>query len=82
MFNPNQASIPVGAKVEIGPKGFTLGVKAEIEKIISICPKFLINAELYGPCIQGQKAEKKDNLEFGKPICNRWGQMFQLLVIF
>jgi hypothetical protein len=31
MFNPNQ-SIPIGAKVEIGSKGFTLGVKAEIEK--------------------------------------------------
>jgi hypothetical protein len=30
------------------PKGFTSGVKAEIEKIFSICPKLLINAELYG----------------------------------
>jgi len=28
--------------------GFTLGIKAELEKIISICPKLLINAELYG----------------------------------
>jgi hypothetical protein len=35
-------------KVEISPKGFTLGVKAEIEKIFSICPKLLVNAELYG----------------------------------
>jgi hypothetical protein len=35
-------------KVEIGPKGFTLGVKAEIEKIFSIYPELLINAELYG----------------------------------
>jgi hypothetical protein len=26
--------------------GFILGVKAEIEKIFSICPKLLINAEL------------------------------------
>jgi hypothetical protein len=34
-------------KVEIGPKGFTLGVKAEIEKIFSIYPKLLINSELY-----------------------------------
>jgi hypothetical protein len=25
-----ESSIPIGAKVEIGPKGFTLGVKAEI----------------------------------------------------
>jgi hypothetical protein len=27
-----KSSIPIGAKVEIGPKGSTLGVKAEIEK--------------------------------------------------
>ncbi len=43
-----KSSIPIGAKVEISPKGFTLGVKAEIEKIFSICPKLLINAELDG----------------------------------
>ncbi len=41
-------SVPSGAKVEISPKGFTLGVKAELGKIFSICPKLLINAELYG----------------------------------
>jgi len=27
---------------------FTLGVKAGVEKIFSICPKFLITAELHG----------------------------------
>ncbi len=43
-----KSSIPIGAKVEISPKGFTLGVKAELEKTFSICPKLLINAELYG----------------------------------
>jgi hypothetical protein len=32
----------------MSPKGFTLGVDAEIEKIFSIYPKLLINAELYG----------------------------------
>jgi len=48
MFNTNQASVPIGAKVEIGAKGFTLGVKTELEKIFSICPKLLINAELDG----------------------------------
>jgi len=31
---------PIGAKVEISPKGFTLKVKAEIEKKFSICPKY------------------------------------------
>jgi len=35
-------NVPIGAKVEIGPKSFTLGVKAEIEKNFSICPKLLI----------------------------------------
>jgi hypothetical protein len=39
MFNPNPAFLLV-QKVEIGPKGFTLGVKPEIEKKISICPKY------------------------------------------
>jgi len=27
-----KSSIPIGAKVEISPKGFTIGVKAEIGK--------------------------------------------------
>jgi hypothetical protein len=49
MLNP-KSSIPIGEKVEIIPKGFPLGVKAEREKkkTFSICPKLLINAELYG----------------------------------
>jgi hypothetical protein len=34
-----KSSIPINAKVEISPKGFTIRVKAEIEKIFSICPK-------------------------------------------
>jgi hypothetical protein len=34
-----KSSIPIDARVEISPKGFTLGVKAELEKIFSICPK-------------------------------------------
>jgi hypothetical protein len=41
-------SLPIGAKVEISPKGFTLRIKAEIENIYkSIYPKLLVNAELY-----------------------------------
>jgi hypothetical protein len=43
MFNSNQAKVEINS-----PKGFTLGVKAEIEKIFSIYLKLLINAELYG----------------------------------
>jgi hypothetical protein len=40
-----KSSISIGAKVEIStPKGFTLGVNAEIEKNkIPICPKLLTN---------------------------------------
>jgi hypothetical protein len=53
-----KSSIPIGAKVEISPKGFTLGVKAELEKIFSICPNLLINAELYG-LILARRLEKR-----------------------
>jgi hypothetical protein len=35
-----KSSIPIDAKVEISPTGFTLGVKAEIEKNFSICPQY------------------------------------------
>jgi hypothetical protein len=45
MFNPNPAFLLV-QKLKSAPKGFTLGVKAEIEKNFSICPKLLINPEL------------------------------------
>jgi hypothetical protein len=47
MLNP-KSSIRIGAKVEISPKGFTLGVKVEIEKKHFDLPQLLINAELYG----------------------------------
>jgi hypothetical protein len=36
-----KSSFPIGAKVEISPKGFTLEVKSEIGKNKSICPKLL-----------------------------------------
>jgi hypothetical protein len=35
-----KSSIPIVPKVEISPKGFTIGVKAEIEINFSICPKY------------------------------------------
>jgi hypothetical protein len=46
---PPKSSIPIGAKVEISPKDFTVGVKAEIgkRKLFNL-PQVLINAELYG----------------------------------
>jgi len=63
MFHPNQAFLLV-QKVEISPKGFRLGVKVELEKIFSICPKLLINAELYWPCI-GPKVRKRISSNLG-----------------
>jgi hypothetical protein len=33
-----KSSIPIGAKVEISPKGFKLGVKAEIQKHFQSAP--------------------------------------------
>jgi len=57
MFNPNQAFLLV-KKLKSAPKGFTLGVKSELEKIVSICPKLLINAELYGLVLLAPRLEK------------------------
>jgi hypothetical protein len=47
MFNSNQAFLLV-QRLKSFPKGFTLGVEAEIEKNFSICPKLVINVEFYG----------------------------------
>jgi hypothetical protein len=47
MLNPNRAFLLV-KKLKSAKNGFNIGVKAELEKIFSICPKLLINAELYG----------------------------------
>jgi hypothetical protein len=64
----SKSSISIGAKVEISRNGFTLGVKAELEKTFSICPKLLINAELYGLILAPRL--DKGTIEFGRPICN------------
>jgi len=47
IFNSNQAFLLVQI-LKSGPKFFTLGLRAEIENIFSICPKLRINTELYG----------------------------------
>jgi hypothetical protein len=44
----SKSSISIGEKVEIRPKGFKLGVTADIEKIFSICPRLLISSVHYG----------------------------------
>jgi hypothetical protein len=42
-----KSSIAIGAKVEISLQGFTSRNQGFREKNFSICPKLLINAELY-----------------------------------
>jgi hypothetical protein len=75
-FQP-KSSIPIGAKVEISPNGFTLGVKAKLEKIFSICPKLLINAELYG-LVLAPMLEKRIPSNLRGQFCNPWGQCFSI----
>jgi hypothetical protein len=71
------SSIPIGAKVEISLESL-LGFKTEIGKKNSICPKVLINAELYGLVLAPRL--KKETNKFGEPVCNPAGPMFQHLL--
>jgi hypothetical protein len=57
MFSPNQEFLLV-QKSKSAPNGFTLGDKSKLEKIFSICPKLVINAELYG-LVLAPKAGKR-----------------------
>jgi len=75
-----KSSIPIGAKVEISPKGFKLGVKPETEKNFSICPKLLINAENYG-LVLGPRL-KKGYHQIWEANLQALGPMFQHLLIF
>jgi len=65
-----KSNILIGAKVEIIPKGFTLGNKVKIEKIILIYCNLLLNVKLYGLLLA---LRKKMGYKFWKPICNPWG---------
>jgi hypothetical protein len=42
----------------------------ETEQNFSICPKLLINAELYG-LVLACKAQKRNTIKFGRPVCNQ-----------
>jgi hypothetical protein len=80
MFNSNQAFLLV-QKLKISPKAVTLGVKAEIEKNLFNLPQVTNkNAELYG-LVLGPRLKKKDTMEFGKPICNPWGQCSRIYLL-
>jgi len=53
-----KSSIPIGAKVEISPKGFTLGVKGRNRKKLFNLPQVQINAELYGVVLAPRQKKK------------------------
>jgi hypothetical protein len=62
---------PIHAKIEISPKGLTLGIKAG--KKISLYPKLLINVELYAlvlaaRLIKGYHQNWEANLQRMEPI--------------
>ncbi len=54
-----KSSIPIGANVEISPKGFTLGVKAETQKNIFNLPQVTSKCRTLWPCID-PKGEKNE----------------------
>jgi hypothetical protein len=59
MFSPNQAKFLMVKKLKSTPMAFTLGGKAELEKIFSICPKLLTNkCSTLWPCIGPPRLEK------------------------
>jgi hypothetical protein len=66
MLNSNQAYLLV-QRLKSFPKGFTLGMEAEIEKKKSICPKLVINVEFYG-LVLAPKAEKRIPSNLGSPF--------------
>jgi hypothetical protein len=76
---PN-SNIPIGAKVEMSPKGFTQGVKAELEKNFSIYPEFLINAELYGLVLASRL--KKGYRQIWEANLQPLRPMFENLIMF
>jgi hypothetical protein len=79
-----KSSIPIGAKVEIKPKGFTLGVKAEIANTFSMCPQVLINAERFGLILAPRL--KKDTIKIWEANlqpknAQSWPQVFLALTL-
>jgi hypothetical protein len=65
--------------VEICAKGFTQGIKAEIRKLFSICPKLLIYVELYGLVLAPRV--KKGYCRIWEANLQPLGPMFQHLLI-
>jgi hypothetical protein len=53
---------------------------AEIENIFSICPKLVINAELYG-LVLASRLKKKDTFELGEANLQPLGPVLQHLLV-
>jgi hypothetical protein len=64
----SKSRIPIGAKVEISPKGFTLGVKAEVDPNIFNLPQVTNKCRTFWLCI-GPQGLKKEIIKFEEPIC-------------
>jgi hypothetical protein len=87
MFNSNQA-FPIGAKVENQPQGLYTrsqgfnNRKKKKKTFQSVCPKLLINAELYGLCIGPKADQKKKGYHHGIWEANLqpFGPMFQAFI--
>jgi hypothetical protein len=74
-----KSSIPIGAKVEISPKGFTVGVKADIENNFSIGLRLIINAE-HCPLVLNPRL-KKGYQQISEANLQPLGPMFQHFII-
>ncbi len=74
-----KSSISIGAKVEISPKSFILGFKAEIEKIFSITPQDTNKCWTLWPCID-PNPEKRIPLNVGSQFATL-GANFQHLLV-
>jgi hypothetical protein len=56
-------------KLKWGPRALHYESRLKYKKIFSILPKLLINAELYD-LLLGPSLNKRDTIEFVKPICD------------
>jgi hypothetical protein len=63
-----KSSIPIGAKVEIGLKGFTLGVKAEITFISKLGPTKSQKCSKLAPSVLGLDSYVKRALSCELPL--------------
>ncbi len=76
-----KSNIPIDAKVEISPKGFTLGVEAKLEKkIFSICPNLPINVELYD-LVLAPRLKKRIPTNLGSQFATLWANFHTFINI-